>query len=263
MATFTQAPAGTVCWIELHTSDVEGAKKFYGSVFGWKYKDLPIGPGGTYHIPQLNGVDVGGTYKLMPEAAKMGMPSNWLTYFAVPNVDEAAKKASSLGGKVMREPMDVMDVGRMAVIQDPAGAAFAVWTAKGSGNTMRDEPGSFGWAQLNSTDTAKATKFYTQLFGWRPQVDPMPGGGGDYTTWMVGQTMAGGMMAMPPDAGPIPSHWLVYLATSDVDATHAKATAAGAQSYVAPADIPDIGRFSVLADPQGASFALVRFNKRG
>lgn len=258
MTTFTQSPAGTICWVELHTSDVPGAKKFYSTVFGWNYKEVPIGPGGTYYIPQLGGGDIGGTYPLSPDMAKMGVPSHWLAYFSVPEVDASVTKATSLGGKVMLPAMDVMDVGRMAVLADPTGAAFAVWTAKGPGNTKRDEPGSFGWAQLNVTDVAKATPFYTQLFGWRAQVDPMPDGD-EYTTWMIGQTMAGGMMAMPAEAMGAPSHWLVYFATADVDATHAKATAAGAKPYLPPTDIPGVGRFSVLCDPQGATFALIKF----
>ena len=152
----------------------------------------------------------------------------------------------------------------MAVITDPQGATFCVWQAKANiGIQVHGEPNSLGWTQLNAKDTTVATKFYTALTGWKTQVDPMPGTGGDYTTWLKADGPAGGMMAMPPGTpAAVPSHWLPYFAVSHVDATAQKAASLGAQTFVPPTDIPGTGRFAVFADPQGATFAIIKFDTK-
>jgi uncharacterized protein len=196
---------------------------------------------------------------LSAEMRAQGVPPNWGSYVTVASADDAAKRAVSLGGKVLMEPFDVMEHGRMAVIMDPIGATFSVWQAKKHiGVTMLNEPGSLGWTQLNATDPAKAKPFYTGLFGWTAQDDPNPMGG-VYTTWMKSDGPAGGMMAMPPGAEGAPSHWLVYWAVADTRAAHTKAASLGAKTFVPPVDIPGMGTFAVLQDPQGVVFALVSF----
>lgn len=235
----TMITTGTVCWIELGTSDAAGAKRFYADLFGWTYDDSDMGGGFVYSMYPKGPVNTGGMYELMPEMKAHGVPPHWMVYFAVPDVDARAAKATSLGGKILREPMDVADHGRMVVVQDPLGATFALWQAKNPNSVaMPTGHGSFGWAQLNAHDPGKAPAFYSALLGWTPRQDPMPGGGGTYTTWMAGDQMAGGMMAMPPGAG-APSHWLVYFNVNDVDATVAKATRADATTRPAGRRICD------------------------
>jgi uncharacterized protein len=257
MPTVTQHAPGTFCWPELMTSDQNAAKQFYAAVFGWKINDLDLGKDGVYTIFELDGKDVAAAFTLQPEQRAQGMPPYWGSFVSVANVDESAKRAVSLGGKLMLEPFDVMDKGRMAVVLDPIGATFSLWQAKAhAGVSMLGEPGSLGWSQLNASDPAKAKPFYTGLFGWAFRDDAM-GDGSTYTTWLKSDGMAGGMMPLPMPG--IPSHWLTYFAVANVDETHAKATSLGAITYVSPTDIPGMGRFSVLGDPQGAGFALVRF----
>ena len=260
MPTVTQHAVGTFSWPELSTTDPAAAKKFYTSLFGWQFRDVPMGELGNYTILTLDGNEVGALTGMMPELQKQGVPPNWLSYVTVQNVDDSAKKAKDLGGTVAMGPFDVMDLGRMAVITDPQGATFSLWQPlKHIGVGVLDEPGSLGWTQLNAKDAAKAKPFYTGLLGWTSRDDAMPGEQGAYTTWLKGDGMAGGMMAMPAN-DPSPPHWLVFWAVRDVDASYARAIDLGARSFVPPTEIPGgMGRIAVLADPQGAVFALVKF----
>lgn len=261
MPTVTAHTIGTFSWPELGTTDAKAAKQFYTSLFGWQFNDNDMGPNGVYTIFTLNGRDVAALYTLMPDMVKQGVPPNWGAYVTVENADRSVEKAKSLGGTVIVPPLDVMEHGRMAVLQDPQGATFTVWQAKDHiGVGVLFEPGSLAWTQLNAKDPAAAKKFYPALLGWKIQEEEMPAamGGGMYTTWLKSDGQAGGMMPMPKEA-PAPSHWLSYFAVANVDAAAAKAASLGAKTYVPPTDIPGIGRFAVLADPQGATFAVAKF----
>ena len=259
-ATTTHAP-GTFCWPELAAKDIKAAIAFYKTLFGWGVKENPMGEGMVYYIFTKGDHEVAAGYEINDQMMP-GVPPHWAAYVSVTDADAAASKVKALGGEVLMGPHDVSgngrEQGRMVVLKDTIGAVFSVWQAKQHcGVGLVNEPGSLAWTQLNASDPDKAKPFYTQLFGWKVQDDANPMGG-VYTTWLKPDGPAGGMMAMPPGA-PIPSHWLSYFAVEDTDATHAAAVRAGGQSYVPPTDIPGMGRFSVLADPQGAFFALVKF----
>jgi len=251
MVEVTKYAPGSFSWAELATSDAAGGKAFYTALFGWTYVDSPSGPNMTYTRFQKNGKDVGALYEIRPE--QKGMPPNWGAYFTVASADESAKKAADAGGKVLMPAFDVMTFGRMAVIQDPQGAFFSLWEPRDHiGAQLFNEPAAPSWAELQTTDAAGAEKFYTAIFPWTTKK------GGDYTEWHVDGRGIGGMMPIPPEWGPIPPNWMVYFQTDDVDATTAKVQSLGGGVRVPPTDIPDVGRFSVLHDPQGATFALVR-----
>jgi predicted enzyme related to lactoylglutathione lyase len=261
MPTITQHAPGSFCWPELASSDQNAAKTFYATLFGWTFRDTPISDHEVYTIFQLDGRDCAALYTMQAEMKKQGVPPHWGTYIAVTSADAAVAKVKQIGGTVIMEPFDVMENGRMAVIQDPAGAVFSVWQAnKHGGIGVSGEPGSLAWTQLNATKVAPAKAFYAQLFDWKMQDDPMSNGLGDYTTLILNGQPIGGMMPMPPDQpASVPSHWLAYFAVADVDATAAKVTAGGGQIAVPPTDIPGIGRFAVCRDPQGAHFSVIRF----
>ena len=249
----THAP-GSFCWAELATTDGEGAKKFYSELFGWTAQDNPMGPGMVYTMLKLSGKDVGALYE-KGENMK-NVPTVWASYISVANADEIAAKAKSLGGTVMQEPFDVMEVGRMAVITDPTGATFCIWqSGTHSGYGVKGEPNTVCWNELLTNDTERAIDFYTKLFGWTADTHggPMP-----YTEWKNGAEHAGGMMQIAPHMGPIPPHWGIYFAVDDCDATFQKATSLGAQAYVPPMDIENVGRFATLSDPQGAVFSIIK-----
>ncbi len=258
MTTMTKHAPGTFCWADLATSDREGARAYYTKLFGWETFNDEMMPGEPYVLFRNQGRDVAAMYRLMPGVHPEGTPAHWLPYVAVESADRTAERARQLGGKEMMAPADAHDHGRMAVLQDPIGAFIAVWQAKKTpGAQVLGEPGSIAWVQLNASKPDDAKPFYTGLFDWQSHDSAMADGGG-YTTWLSGPEPRGGMMAMPPGAG-APSHWLVYFAVDDVDAAVQRSRELGGAEYVKPMDIPGMGRFAVLADPQGAAFAVVRF----
>ena len=256
MPEITRHPAGAFSWAELATSDAAAAKKFYTRLFGWTFIDSPAGPDMVYTRLQKNGKDAAALYQMRAEQA--GMPPNWSAYFTVSSADEAARRAQNAGAKILMAPFDVMEFGRMAVIQDPQGAFFSVWEArKHIGAEIKGEPDTASWAELQTTDTDAAEKFYTAVLPWTAKK------GGDYTEWHVDGKGVGGMMRIPPEWGPVPPRWLVYFEVESPDDVAAKTKDLGGGLRVPPADIPDVGRFAVLHDPQGATFAVVKLTRRG
>jgi uncharacterized protein len=250
---------GTFCWVELATSDNEAAKTFYTKLFGWTHVDNPMGPDMVYTMLKLNGKDVGGLYKMMPDQKAQGIPPNWLSYVLVTNADEAAEKAKAGGGTILQKPFDVSTIGRMAVIQDPTGAVFALWQAgTHSGAGIYNVPGSFTWNELMTTDTQKAGDFYSTVFGWSRDVQNF--GPLEYTMFNNGDRPNGGMLQITPEMGPIPPNWLVYFAVADCDATAQKTTELGGSVMKPADDIPGVGRFAILQDPQGAAFGIIKLD---
>jgi uncharacterized protein len=257
MTVMTMNPPGTFCWMELGTTDASQARDFYAKLFGWEVVAAPMGPDFTYYTFRVGGKDVAAMYQLMPDQLKMGVPPHWLSYVAVTDADAAAARATALGGKVVMGPHDAAEHGRLAIITDPQGAVFAVWQAKNNpGVGLRGEPGSIVWNELMSTDLAGGTAFYAKLFDWTTKVMPMPGM--DYTIFEREGTGVGGGMAITPEMGPMPSHWLPYFAVSDCDGTTALAATLGARVMQPPMEIPGAGRFSVMVDPAGAAFAILK-----
>ncbi len=255
MATVTQHAPGTFCWPELATTDQESAKKFYTSLFGWTFVDNNMDVG-TYTMLKHRGADVGALYTMREDERKMA-PSHWNSYVAVESADQAAAKAKQLGGKVLMEPFDVFDVGRMAILQDPTGAVFCVWQPKKHiGAGVLNESGALCWTELMTTDTGKAGAFYTGLFPWRAEEMVMPNM--KYIVFKRGDSQAGGMMAITPEMGPMPPNWLVYFQVDDCDGCVAKAKGLGGKIAVPPTDIQNYGRFAVLHDPHGATFAVFK-----
>lgn len=248
---------GTFCWVELGTTDGEAAKKFYTQLFDWDFVDNPIGPGQVYTILKQNGKDVGALYQMPEEMTSHGVPPHWMSYVSVANADESAAKARSLGATLMKEPFDVFTMGRMAVVQDPTGAMFALWqpgTHPGAG--VVNTPNSFCWNELATKDVAKAGEFYSGLFGWgknEQQMGPMT-----YTSFINGDRPAAGMYQPGPEMGEMPPNWMVYFAVADADATLARATKLGAKACVPAMDIPGVGRMAMMTDPQGAAFAVIK-----
>ncbi len=248
---------GTFCWVELGTTDAAGAKKFYGELFGWTYSDQPVGPDLVYSMLQLEEKNVAALYQLNKELRDQAIPPHWLSYVSISNADETAAKVAALGGKVAKDPFDVFDVGRMAVVEDPSGATFAIWQPrKHAGAHIVNQPGTLCWNELMTKDVAGSAKFYTELFGWKADTQKL--GPIDYTTFMNGERPAGGMMAIAEDMGDIPPNWLVYFAVEDCDETLKKVESEGGKVAGPPTDVPEIGRLAVAQDPQGAYFAFIR-----
>jgi predicted enzyme related to lactoylglutathione lyase len=245
-------PPGDFCWMELATSDQPAAKTFYSSLFGWQAADMPMGPDEYYTMFGLNGAQVGAAYKL--KAEMQGVPPNWGLYVAVKNADETAAKVTAAGGKVCAGPFDVMTFGRMAVLTDPTGATFMIWQPMDhKGNTIVGEPGAFCWADLNTKDPAAAAKFYTAVFGW--EVAPGKDNSG-YLHIKNGDKFIGGMPPVHFQNPNAPPHWMLYWQVENCDAATGKAEELGAKVYMGPQTMEGVGRWSVIADPQGAVSSL-------
>ena len=257
MPEFSSHTPGTFCWPELATTDQKGGVAFYRALFGWDVIEQPIGPTEVYSMFTLRGLEVAAASTMQADERQLGVPPHWNAYVSVASADESATRAQELGGKVLAPAFDVMDAGRMAVLQDPTGAVISAWQSKRHiGAKMLREPGTLGWTELLTNDTAAAEKFYTQLFGWKAKVSP------EYTEFSVGSTPDAGMMKLDPKWGDVPPHWMPYFQVNDCDATAAKAAADGGQIHVPPSDIPNVGRFAMLADPQGATFAVITITQR-
>jgi len=217
---------------------------------------MPIPDGSVYSMLQKNEKQVGALYQLSRE--QQGVPPHWNSYVSVASADTSAAKAKELGGKVMVEPFDVMDAGRMAVISDPTGAVFSLWEPRRHlGAQVVNEPGSFCWNELYTTDPRKAADFYSGLFGWTK--DPRHMDFSEYVIFKNGDVQMCGMMQLSKDWGPVPPHWLVYFAVDDCDRTVDNAKGAGAKVTMPPMNVENM-RFSILTDPQGAGFAVIKLN---
>jgi uncharacterized protein len=226
------------------------ARNFYTQLFGWTVNEFPMGEMGTYHIFQKDGKDAAAMYQIGPQQA--GMPPNWLSYVAVQSADESTEKAKSAGGNVMHGPFDVYDMGRMSLITDPQGAMFAIWESKGSnGVGVRNEVNTLCWNELQARDLEAAKKFYPALFGWTLKESP------EYVEFHLDGKGIGGMMTSQAPAQ-VPSYWLPYFSVDDCDAAAARIESLGGRLMMPPMDIPNVGRFTVASDPQGAVFAIIK-----
>jgi uncharacterized protein len=241
----TSYAPGTFSWVELVTSDAHAAKAFYSDVFGWEYRDTPIGDGMVYSTALVDGRAAGALY------ASTEQPPHWNCYVTVESVDEAARQAGELGANVMAEPFDVMDVGRMAVIADPTGAALALWEPRSHiGASVVNQPGALTWNDLVTPDPDAATRFYGSLFGWTTMEIPDAGG---YRVIRNGLRSNGGMQ---PARGDQPPAWIPYFGHADVDGLHGRIGDLGGRALSEPFPVPS-GRFALFADPQGAVFAAL------
>jgi len=257
MPEFDSYVPGTFCWVELATHDSKDAKRFYTELFGWTIEDSPIGPDMYYTMLRLRGKDVGALYQMESKEQSAGVPPHWNSYVSVASADASAARAGELGAKIVKPAFDVMDAGRMAVIEDPTGAAFCLWQPnRNHGATLVTEPGAFCWNELATPDMKAAGDFYTGLFGWDSMVQET--GPMRYTTFSNQGRPAAGMYEPSAEDAGMPPGWLVYFAVADCDTDASRAQELGAALIVPPADIPGIGRFATLADPQGAVFAIIK-----
>ena len=242
----TSYPPGTFCWAELASSDPDGAKTFYTNVFGWEYRDNPIPDGSVYSTALRDGKDV---------AALFGSdePPHWNCYVTVESADGAAERAGELGASVAMDAFDVMDVGRMAVIIDPVGAALCLWEPRSHiGASLVNTPGAMTWNDLITPDPEQSARFYGDLFGWT--TEEVEGGNG-YRVIRNGDRTNGGMMPLDPRMGATPPNWMPYFGHEDVERLVEEVGAWGGQVFNGPMKMAQ-GTIAVLGDPQNAAFAV-------
>jgi predicted enzyme related to lactoylglutathione lyase len=267
---------GVPSWVDTSHPDPEAAAAFYAQLFGWTCEDvMPADAPAPYFIARIRGGDVAGIGSVPEGAPPMAM---WNTYVSVESADETAAKVNSAGGKVLVEPFDVMEAGRMAVFQDPEGAVFSVWEPKQhKGARIVNEHGSLNFNNLNTRDVEGARSFYASVFGWQItsfngfQTWTLPGYGDHLEATNPGLRKQVAEMGVPgfedvvaaiipiaDDQDEVPAHWSVTFAVDDAAAIAEKTTELRGRVIVPPFDAPWV-RSTVIADPQGATFIANQF----
>jgi uncharacterized protein len=241
----TSYDPGTPSWVDVGVSDVEQAARFYGALFGWQVDPGPEEAGG-YRMAMLKGHPVAG----LGPATDPGPPF-WSTYLSVADADATRDEVVKAGGTVLVEPTETMDFGRFAVYTDPVGAQFSTWQPmRHTGSGLVNEPGAMAWHELHTARIEPAVAFYRQVFGWGRDDTAMPD---DYVVFTLPAGMIAGLMPVEGDA----SRWVVYFLVEETDAAAARVTELGGSVLEGPADSPG-GRYALVADPEGARFAVVQ-----
>jgi predicted enzyme related to lactoylglutathione lyase len=238
------------------TSDPAAAEGFYKEIVGWG-TDIWEGGEMPYTMFTNAGTALGGVMLLPEEAKAQGAPPNWMAYVAVPDTGETVAKAKELGGMAYVEPTDIPNVGSFAVLGDPQGAVFAVFTSKEEAPDLDKPPaqGEFSWHELATTDHESAFDFYADLFCWQKTEAMDMGEAGIYQMYGCGAFPLGGMYNKPAEM-PAPPHWLHYIKVEDVNATVEKVKELGGQVLAGPMEVPGGDWIAQCMDPQGAAFAL-------
>lgn len=252
----SEHPAGTPCWIDVSTPDIDRTIAFYEGLFGWSAHRLPEPEAGGYFAFRQDGVDVAGGGPTQPG----GLPPMWTTYVATADAVATAAAIRAGGGTVLVEPFDVpLGAGRMLVAQDPTAAVFCAWQAGSHrGVGLAGEPVSLAWSELVTTDAATAATFYAGVCGWESELlgADDPDASFVYRIQKLGGAQVAGIMQADPAWGDVASHWSTYFAVADTDGTCDAARALGGSVRSEPQDTP-YGRMAALEDPVGATFSVI------
>jgi len=242
---------GKFVWFEHVSNDITAARTFYERLFGWNTEMMSM-PGGSAYAMIHNGETGIGGYA----QARAGAPTQWLSYLSVADVDSAYKAAIAAGAKSVVAPMDVGPVGRMATIADPTGGVFALWRSNEGDppDVESTPPGGWIWNELTTQDEKTALAFYEKVFGFDHDEMAMP----DAVYFVLKASGKGRAGLMKAPHASVPTMWTPYVRVDDADATASRARELGATVVVPPSDIPEVGRFAVVADPQGAAFAVLK-----
>ncbi|MFJ3304205.1 VOC family protein [Streptomyces sp. NPDC086549] len=249
---------GAPNWVDVGTSDIEGAISFYGGLFGWQFQSAGPKAGG-YGFFQLDGRTVAGGMQTTPEQG----PPSWTVYFQSEDAQHTAKVAEEAHGSVLLQPMDVMGQGHMAILADQAGVPFGIWQpGQNKGVDLAGEPGSLCWVELYTPDEAAAAAFYDRVLALETSGVPFPGG--TYTCLNPAEggedAMFGGIvpLAHDPAEAEAGAYWLPYFEVEDTDAVVDKAQQLGGKVRMPPTTMEGVGRMAKLADPYGARFAVIK-----
>jgi predicted enzyme related to lactoylglutathione lyase len=248
----TRYKPGTFCWVGLATSDPASAKAFYTGLFGWQAEDPEAGAAGTYTTLRREEKEVAILYLQQQEARAARAPPHWTSYISVEDADATAARAGELGGAaVFREPFDVLDAGRVAAIRDPTGAIVSLWQPRSRiGATLVNDVGALCWNELSTTDVDRAESFFGDLLGWEYESDDS-----GYASIRNAGRLNGGMREQTEQERGVPPSWLPYFTVESANEAARQAAHAGGSTLVPTSEV-HIGRFAVIADPQGAPFAV-------
>jgi predicted enzyme related to lactoylglutathione lyase len=249
MAIRTSYAQGVPSWVDLATSDAEGARAFYGALFGWDFEVNPDPDTGNYTLASLGGHRVAGLFS----KPALDAPTVWMTYLAVDDADKSVASAREHGATLIMGPMALGDQGTMAMLTDPTGGTFALWQAGAhAGAELVNAPGAVVWNDLNTPDPDGAARFYSAVLGLGTTPYEQGWQGRPYTMLTVGADVVGGVAEAPAGT----AYWNVYFAVTDVDGVVERAVALGGNVETAAWDSSQ-GRTADLVDPQGGRFTVI------
>lgn len=248
----TPRPRGTPCWFDVMSPDVERSADFYARLFGWTY-DASGPEFGHYHLAKVKDRAAAGVGQMQPGAE---YPSAWTVYMMADDAAAMAEDAARRGGKVVGGVHEVPGMGRLAILQDPAGVTFGLWEPRAhAGAEVAHEHGAMGWCEANVPDADAARDFYTGLLGLNAHRLDDPDMPTTYHVLSNGDENVAGILQMTKEWEGVPPHWMVYFEVRDADAACATADAAGGTVSVPPFDT-SFGRIAILNDPFGAVFSV-------
>jgi predicted enzyme related to lactoylglutathione lyase len=263
--TSSAAGLGSPVWYELMAPDPAAVAPFYRAVIGWEIDAAGTAmPNGSEYrmIGRADGGNAGGVLTLTGQMREGGARPGWMTYFYVDDVDAATAKAQQLGAAVHMPPTSMGDVGRMAMLADPQGAAFYLMkpTAPADKPDAQSDvfqpntPGHCWWNELETTDEPGATAFYTALFGWKADQTMPMGDKGDYR--FIEQD--GPLGAINPWMADYMSvGWVPYFGVADIVAARDAVGANGGTIHHDIHEVPGGDQIFVAADPAGAVAGFV------
>lgn len=246
---------GTFSWFSLMTKNPQAATDFYKTLFGWITTDYEIPGVGISTLYQKGDLVFGNP---VPLENNIPYPSHWISYLAIEDVDEACKRAESLGGKTCVPAFDIPTIGRTAILNDPVGTAFHIFTPENKEEDMKktgDKPGNVCWMELMLDDPTQAIPFYTEMFNWKVS-GPENMGTGDYYGAEICGEQAAGFFKRPDHVPEMPPVWMPYIATENIDRSNQVAQDSNGKLILPKMEIPKTGFFSMIEDPSGAHFYL-------
>lgn len=256
MAAVTKYRNGVPSWADVAVVDIAKGTEFYTSLFGWDAEDMGE-DAGHYTMFSSDGKSVAALGPKQGEGAPM-----WNAYISVDDLDATISKVEAAGGSIVMPKMEVFTSGSMAIIADATGAIVSLWQPGDHiGAELVNVPNTLSWHELTNRDPGSAMKFYGDVLGWEFQEMPpdTEGGAPGYRMVMVGERVVAGLMPMDGEEwGDLPSHWMVYFAVGDTDATTQMVKDLGGAVSVDPFDM-GVGRMAVVNDPEGNAFSIITF----
>lgn len=247
---------GKIIWVDLFTSDLAASTKFYGALFGWEWREVATSPR-AYSLAYAHGTPVAGAlFRAKKDGETAG--AHWIGYVSVPDIATAVQKVTAHGGKVLLSAREIPDRGHLAVVTDNEGTPFGVLqSSSGDPDDYLAESGQWDWAELMAGDVAKATAFYTSVFGYTVRENAGKTGKNTYL-YSSGYARVG--LAKLPDHPGWKPVWISFVAVADVAATVAKAKSLGGEILADTRNL-DGTKVAVISDPAGAPIGLISLNQ--
>jgi len=240
---------GRFVWFELLTKDVDKATSFYPEALPWRIEPIEMQDGSSYTMIKVGDVGIGGL--MTPQG---DVPTSWVSYVSVADVDATAERVKAAGGATHMDAFDVPGVGRMQPVSDAQGGMFCLFKAETADPSRVEGPGSLHWNELWTQDPRASLAFYEGVLGYTHEEMTMPNG--TYYVLKDGDTPRGGMLQAP--SSDMPTMWLQYITVDDCDAALARAKQNGATVVAEPVDAEGVGRFGILRDPIGGMIGVIK-----